>query len=252
MNLLSTAQEKLSGQISNEEKDGIHHYIRIRKILGYLGILFAGIVAGYNYLYGCNHLQGSISAYYYTNSIALFCGFLFSIGFFLITYKGFYKIENWATNLAGIAAILIALCPTTIEYERSFCRTAIESSSCTVGCVHYAAAVFLFLTLAFISFFVFTLPSFNEKGQEKHQTDEKKFRNKIYRTCGVIILLSLILVFLIHYFPQLDFFPSFLPYLFSLETVCLAAFGFSWLVKGEALFSDNSKSAGIAKKMNLI
>jgi hypothetical protein len=56
--------------------------------------------------------------------------------------------------------------------------------------------------------------------------------------CGIIILLSIILIFLYSVIPSLhDKFKEYKP-IFWLEFLALEAFGISWLTKGEALLPD--------------
>jgi len=92
----------------------------------------------------------------------------------------------------------------------------------------------IFLTLALISLFLFT------KGNG-HTTKKKKTRNKVYRTCGIIILLSIGLIALYDF--SGDKFHRFDEYkpVFWIEWVALTAFGTSWLVKGKLLLDDDSK-----------
>ena len=87
-----------------------------------------------------------------------------------------------------------------------------------------------------MSLFVFT----KSDKSPAERTPEKRFRNKIYITCG-IIMLSAIMAIALHAFAG---FVSEEFYLknhltFWLEVIALEAFGISWLIKGEALFADN-------------
>ena len=68
-------------------------------------------------------------------------------------------------------------------------------------------------------------------------TEEKKKRNRIYRTCRVVILVCIGLIGLIST-PWLEGFAASLKPVFWLETFALWAFGFSWFVKGETLWKD--------------
>ncbi len=68
---------------------------------------------------------------------------------------------------------------------------------------------------------------------------EKITRNRIYRTCGVIMILAMLVMFVggflgliqenLYQANQITFW---------MEAVAVEAFGFSWLVKGETLFKD--------------
>jgi hypothetical protein len=64
-------------------------------------------------------LQGAMSAYYWASPEGeidppvrvWFIGLIFAIGSFLILYKGYSDLENWALNLAAICLIGVALVP---------------------------------------------------------------------------------------------------------------------------------------------
>lgn len=57
-------------------------------------------------------LQGSLSAYYYTPARNLVLGAIVGVGVCLIAYRGFAIGEDVLLNLAGICAVVLALCPT--------------------------------------------------------------------------------------------------------------------------------------------
>ncbi len=101
-------------------------------------------------------LQNSISDYYFafappTSALrafpgrVVFAGVLFVLGFFLILYRGFSKTENWALNIAGLSALLVALFPTKTP---AYCTNC---GSNTYWFVHYTAAVLLFICIAFVA-----------------------------------------------------------------------------------------------------
>ena len=66
----------------------------------------------------------------------------------------------------------------------------------------------------------------------------KKKRNIIYIICGCVILAMMILLLIVMLVPSLI---PFIGIVFVLESICLVAFGISWLVKGETLFKDEKK-----------
>jgi Protein of unknown function (DUF998) len=94
-------------------------YEVLRNGIGVLGFAFpiVLIVGG-----GLDHIQSSLSAYYHYSSAQpdqygagtvrdLFVGMLCAIGAFLFFYRGHSLQEDVALNIAGIAAVLIALFP---------------------------------------------------------------------------------------------------------------------------------------------
>lgn len=161
------------------------------------------------------------------------------ISVFLIAYKGYDSLDNLASTLAGTFGLILALLPTTIKTD-SFgnplhcnivCNTSLPG---WIGIVHLVSAGLFFITLACICMFLFT------KGYY-YPTPEKLLRNKIYQICAIIMFACIATLVLFFAMP-LNFQIQLLPYkpVFILETIALLAFGFSWLVKGEAILKDES------------
>jgi hypothetical protein len=69
-------------------------------------------------------------------------------------------------------------------------------------------------------------------------TPEKKKRNRVYRVCGIIMLVSVTGI-PIYSIPAIHRALSFLKPTIILETLALLSFGISWLTKGEFLLKDN-------------
>lgn len=178
-------------------------------------------------------LQPTVSDYVDTVMGDVFVGVLFAIGVFLYFYVGyeiapedppFLPSDNVAGNLGGLFAIGVALFPTT-------------SSVGFVQSVHFLSAAALFLTLAYFAIWQFT-----KTGEEP--TPEKLLRNRIYRICGVTILVCLALIglngLLLRDTGVADLRP-----VFWLEAIAMWAFGIAWFVKGEgiAMVNDGQSSA---------
>ena len=70
-------------------------------------------------------------------------------------------------------------------------------------------------------------------------TARKRKRNRIYRICGYVMSLCVVLMILYTVLPDSVVSP-FTPGkpIFWLEAVAVVAFGISWLVKGEAILKD--------------
>jgi len=203
-------------------------FLSIRRSIGYLGICLPFLLILITGIFGCWQLLPSISQYYYTVAGNVLVGVLCAVGLFLITYKGFSALDDLLTNMAGIFAFGIALCPTG-EHERNKCAVFSYPESDVRSLIHYGSAALFFITLASISFFLFTR-------SEGFKTPEKKIRNRIYRTSAALMIIFIALVPLI---PLLVPHPKNLNATFWLETGALISFGISWLVKGEVLFKDN-------------
>ena len=108
-------------------------YLRLRLALGVLAFLFPVVLLAVGwFVYGVPH-QHSMSHYYFgipTGSELrafpmriFFVGILWTIGWFLICYKGFSPAEDRLLNLAGFCALLVAMFPTKVDtkYCPSYC-----------------------------------------------------------------------------------------------------------------------------------
>lgn len=208
------------------------HYLTLRKSVGILGILLPVIlVLGVNFLSRCGVLQDSISDYYYTKMGHYMTGTLCAVSLFLFSYKGYGPRDFWAGKAASLFALGVAFFPCSNFYPLSVCKVLELKGNQTINIVHFGSAALLFLTFAFFSLVLFT------KGVA-HPTKRKLQRNTVYRICGIIILLSILLIFLYSVIPALHERFKHLKPIFWLEFLALEAFGISWLTKGEALLPD--------------
>ena len=199
-------------------------YLTLRKALGVLGIALPFILAIGGLIVFKTGLQESISDYYHTGMRDVFVAILFAIGVFLYSYRGYDIRDNLAANLAGVLAIGIAFFPTTPDLNPS-------SLDRLVGIVHWVSSALFFITVAYISLFLFTLTH-----KDRLPTKQKIIRNYIYRACGYLILASIILIGVHAILPD-TVKPALSAYkpVFWLESIAVVAFGFSWLTKGELI-----------------
>ena len=193
-----------------------YSYLDLRKAVGWIGILLPfALMLGLFILFKTEEMPTSISHYYHTSMRNLFVGALCAVALFMFFYSGHDKKDDWAGNVAGLFAIGVAWFPVSIgETDLS-------------GIVHYICAAIFFLTLALFSLFLFT-----KYDKKLGKTERKKTRNKIYKVCGIIIIICLLAIavhkiFAVH--------PSIV---FWAETVALIAFGISWLTKGGTMYPD--------------
>lgn len=68
--------------------------------------------------------------------------------------------------------------------------------------------------------------------------DTKKMRNRVYRICGVVMLVSVVGISIAN-IPAINDHTKLLKPTLIFETLALVSFGFSWLTKGEFLLKDN-------------
>ncbi|UPT66545.1 MAG: hypothetical protein M0D57_19135 [Sphingobacteriales bacterium JAD_PAG50586_3] len=211
-------------------------YLTLRKAVGWLGVLLPFVLLLGNcflsmyssYETDCNPIKSSISHYYYTRMGEVFVGTLCAVSLFLFCYKGPEPIDGRLSNFAAVCALGVVLFPTSSV--NLACNLRAYEVNTAMGAIHFVFAALFFITLACISLFLFT----KSKG---HKTVEKIKRNRIYRACGYIMFVTLILIFIYVRFFENEQLEKLHP-VFWLEAVALAAFGFSWLTKGEFLLKD--------------
>ena len=208
------------------------HYLTLRKSVGILGICLPFVlIFGVRFLTNCNILQDSISDYYYTKMGHYMTGTLCAVSLFLFSYRGYDDRDLWAGRAASLFALCVAFFPCSNFYPLSACKVLELKGNDTINYIHFGSAACLFLVFAYFSLILFTRSS-------GHPTDRKRKRNVIYKVCGVIILLCIILILLYSVVPVIHKqFEEYKP-IFWLEALALLAFGLSWLTKGEALFPD--------------
>lgn len=221
----------------------VRSYLWLRIGIGGIGLLlpfalivFVDLVEGDN-----PATRGSFSAYYWTGARDIFVGSLCVIGVFLVGYKfsagsGSSAKESRMSTIAGIAAILVALFPTSrpTDGPDSFMpaltplqQTLTES---LVRTVHYAAAATFILMLAYIVFHFAEAEGPNTT-RPAHLVESQRFTPRqwqlFHRMCGTAILLAVAALALIKLFNGPDRYA-----LFIVELVATVAFSLSWFAKG--------------------
>lgn len=214
--------------------------LTLRKIIGVLGMAMPLLL--YLFLYFDNGMQQpleSISHYYYTRVSGVFVIILSLLAFFLIIYKGKDLVDFYISLFAGIFALLAVLFPTNNitdicgDPAKKYAVTILPESDLRMY-FHYTVSALFFVCLSYMCFFLFTK---SNKSPDK-RGNQKKLRNRIYRTCAVLMFLSISIPFagFLKIIP-LIYFKTF-PVTFWMETLAIESFGFAWLVKGETLFKD--------------
>ncbi len=212
-----------------------------RQLIGFLGFILPFVlvwVADLRPTRGLAHgkLLSSLSAYYYTGSVAAFVGLLVALGIFLYTYKGYKnkygRRDRLASRIAGAAAVFVAAFPTQAPLESlapSWWRPV-------TGVIHFSAAAVLFLSFSYFSLFLFTKTTPGRKGP---LPGDKKARNVIYIFCGVMIPVSIAWAGIAAWLDA----PIFVP-----ESLALMFFAASWLTKGRI---DRTAAGLVQRTMRL-
>ncbi len=221
----------------NPDINRIISYTALRRAVGFLGIALPIVLAAGAIIMGdCKQIQPSISLYYNTIMRNVFVGILCGVALFMFAYRGY----DYRDRIAGISAFIFALGIAFFPASGDITRTCDIIISVThfdwVRGVHLTSAILFFLTLSYFSLFLFTR---TVDGNKENHTLQKKQRNKLYRTCGFIMLGSLLLIALWK-IKLGDIIPGLNNYhpVFWLESIALFAFGTSWLVKGQAILKD--------------
>lgn len=197
--------------------------IRLRVVLGILGMLLPWIVVLLQLFNETFTWPDSISATWYTNACTSFMIILGASSILLGCYKGYDWQDDLVLTLSGIAGMGICLFPCWHGKADDLVGTFLLPSS-TSNTIHVVFAVVFFALLSYNSLFLFT------KG-DKVKTRNKKIRNIIFRICGIGMVASFAL-FLIPYFPCQTW---------LVETIALSFFGISFLTKAnifKILFCD--------------
>ena len=223
-----------------EDKIWLTNSLTLRKIIGILGMSMPILLFMFLYLdNGFHYPLESISHYYYTRVSSIFVIILSLLAFFLIVYKGKDPIDFYISSFAGIFALLVVLFPTNNITEicgdsaKKYAVTILEPSDFRMY-FHYTVAALFFICLSYMCFFLFTK---SNKTPDERGT-QKVLRNRIYKTCAVLMLLAILIPFagLLKIIPPIYF--KTYPITFWMETLAVESFGFAWLVKGETLFKD--------------
>jgi hypothetical protein len=218
---------------TNNNNAFVISYLNLRIGLGFVGFFLPIIlVVGTWGLADCTQVQPSISHYYYTIMGDYFVGSLCAVAMFLFFYKGVDKQDGIVANFAAVFALLVAFFPTNPSAD-SICQYISTNKVISVNAVHYSAAGLLFASFAYFCIFLFT-----KTDPTKEMTEHKRIRNRIYKTCGYIIILCVALIAVYNFVGNLEaIFAKYKPTL-VLESIALFAFGISWITKGEMVLKD--------------
>jgi hypothetical protein len=228
----SAADESLYSWFPAREADDLATYGH-RQLIGYAGFALPFLL----YLIARwrptpplepGKLLNSLSAYYYTSAVVVQVGILSALAAFFFTYQGYKNARDGvAAIIAGSAALLVALFPTTAPLS----SMTPEWWTPWIGRIHYAAGV-----IQFGGFIVFALVLFPKSNVTpgKPFPREKQVRNGIYQFCGwgmVVFLLWAAIAIFVDGKDASILIP---------ETGAVWLFAISWLAKGRAHHTINA------------
>lgn len=205
--------------------------IRLRKTVGWLGMLLAIIVLVLCLIFQCvpGHIfPDSISqTYYFEPTITPFMGILIAASILLMCYRGYEKIDDIINTLTGIAGLCICLFPCTVSavLDADGLVGTFQIPVAISGAIHNISAAVFFGLLAYNVLFLFTKSS-------GEMTKNKRIRNIVYRVCGIGMIISMICLFIF----------SGWAVTWWVEAFALGFFGIAFLTKADVypwLFCDS-------------
>ncbi len=234
--------------LSNQSTDKppvVLSYLTMRKAIGILGIAFPIILVFGSIVFGeCSEVQKSISAYYHTNMRNLFVAILSAVALFLFSYRGHDWMDNLAGYLGSLFALGVAFLPCAVGDPPSACSLTHVIHKSIIGNLHLVSAALFFLVLIFYSLVLFTKTHKDEEtGENLEMPPKKKSRNRVFKICGYLMLLCIMLIFL-YMWKLKDIWPSLMEInpIFWLESFALLFFGISWLTKGQMILKDEENN----------
>ena len=219
----------MSQTVSKSTHTVVVSYLGVRRAIGAVGLFLPVVLGPVGWLILGIPIQDNMSSYYHTGLRDVFVGAMCAIGIFLFCYRGYDWVENWTANFGCLSALGVALCPLDAKSD------PLDQKS-ILGYLHSVSGGVFFLTLAFYSLYHFPSSKTAPLEVAPHEA-QRKF---IYRTSGVVILLSMIAMGI-----YLFLIPSAVKswcndynFLFWMEWVAVWSFAAAWLTKGRAILAD--------------
>ncbi|MCQ0969276.1 hypothetical protein MLD63_02335 (plasmid) [Paracoccus sp. TK19116] len=224
--------------------DLVVSFLAVRRSIGILGLFLPVSLIVYG-LFSHDGILDSMSAYYYSPMREIFVGTLCALAVFLWTYEGYrpqpgeWLSDRIVAKVASLGAAGVALLPTApapifgaeaapvIEDQPVTCTL----SQCLLGdvtasVVHFLSAAAFFGAMTVFLLFLFT------KGAE--DSGEKRAANRIYRACGLVILVALVLIGVLQFTGLREALGILRP-VFWLEVAASIAIAVGWMTKGDSM-----------------
>lgn len=190
-------------------------YLQIRKFIGCLGCLLPFICIASSFFSENTSHQGwwySISITYYSSPAMIII--LSVAGFLLICYRSYSVLDGVITSIAGFSCLGIVVFPCPCDWFPLSAKIGLFRLTSDISSVfHLIFSALCLFSLSFNNLFLFT-----RSGNPK--------KNKIYRNCGIFMLINS-LMFVLNYLLPI---PKFM--IIFWEGAMILAFGFCWMIKG--------------------
>lgn len=168
------------------DKETMHWQRKMLALFGALLPILAPLFGFIAYSKNGPHFWWSISATFYATSNILMIGILWTVAYFLWTYKGYDIGDSISCKFSAISALLILVFP--VQCDASTDTVGILNIPANISNVfHCISAALLFGSFAYMIGFRFT------KTNNKVVSNKKITRNKIYYICAGIIVGFMIL-----------------------------------------------------------
>lgn len=223
-------------------------YLNLRLCIGVLGVALPFILRIGSVIFPPDPY--SVSAYYYSAMRNTLVASLCVLGTFLLTYRGYDKLDSRITNVCGAATIGVALFPTSnpgfkpawvghvhpVAAGIALAGQALMALQFTQSAPRDGAARWLDDVKRMLRALIFRY------AQRVHAEHGKKLtRNQIYSACTWLIIIGVVLALVQNFLP--DSVKAETQWLFWFESLSIASFGVAWLVKGETLLKDTDALA---------
>lgn len=208
-------------------------YLTLRQMIGWIGLLMPIAVRLGAFLFEGVYSSSSISAYYYTGMRDVFVSTLVLVGVLLTCYRSPAWQDNAVAIAAGLAAIGIGLFPTDPKFAAEILQKYPEMSEakCYINRgilgFHFIFVISFFALSFYLVYFRFSAFTPSAPTRQKLQ------RNKIYKVCGIAMLVAFIAIGVL---VATDRSAS----IFWPETLAVIAFAAAWLVKGQTVLKDRA------------
>jgi hypothetical protein len=225
------ATTPLTQRLVGQPNEYVVSYLTLRQMIGWVGLLMPFAVRIGAGLFEHIYTTDSISAYYYTGQRDVFVSTVVLTGVLFTCFRTPAFSDTVVSVIAGLAAIGIGLFPMDPHWAPVILQTYPDmlNAGCYVnhGFLGYH---FLFVSTFFALTFYLVYFRFDAFTPE-FATAQKRTRNKVYKVCGVLMLLAFLAIGYLAIFEKgaSIFWP---------ETLAVASFGAAWLVKGQAILKD--------------
>lgn len=213
------------------EKSSMIHQ---RRILGSLCIALVPSVLLFG-LFGLKtnptNWYHSVSSSFYSNANICMIGLIFATAIFFFSYRGYDWKDRLFSIIQAITVLGVIVFP-NYNYTKPYTTGIFCLPSKLSHTFHCITAGTFFITIALNLLLLFTKTG-------KEPTEKKKLRNRIYKVCGILILIAAFAMFILSNGFVKQYLPKNLPVGMICEFIMFTSFGFAYIVKSEAIKSFN-------------